>query len=201
MTPEAITAFVSAQAEMGPARKEANNPHFKTKYADLGNVQEACFPALNKHGFAVLQPCGADATGEYVETIFAHSSGGMFSARVYLHVSKNDMQGVGSAITYARRYGLMGLAGIAPEDDDGAAASRNPPARSEPKRQDPKPEKTPKQSAMEWLGSSRSEDETKARMDRLVKDQPMTATDPDVEAAYEKRLAELRANPFPVAAE
>lgn len=132
----AIKAFVKAQKEMGPALKDRANPAFKTKYADLGSVQEACFPSLHANGFAVMQPSGFDDHGEFVETVFLHESGHQFSTRVYLKIGKQDMQGWGSAQTYARRYGLMGLAGIAPEDDDGNAAAKSMIER----RPDPLPE-------------------------------------------------------------
>jgi hypothetical protein len=127
---EAIKALAKAQSEMGAALKKSLNPHFKNKYADLASVQEACLPALNDNGIAVIQPNGTDDGGMYVDTIFMHESGGTFSSRVYLVVDKMNMQGVGSATTYARRYGLMGMAGIAPEDDDGHAASKAPPKKS-----------------------------------------------------------------------
>jgi hypothetical protein len=117
------TALASAQINMGKALKQANNPHLRSKYADLGSVMDACLPALNEHGIAVIQPTGEDDTGRFVETILVHGeSGEQLSCRVPLIVSKNDMQGYGSAVTYARRYGLMAMAGIAPEDDDGRAA-------------------------------------------------------------------------------
>lgn len=118
---DAIKAYAKAQTEMGKALKNAQNPHLKSKYADLGSVMDACFSAFHANGFAVLQPCGKDDNGQYVETIIAHESGDRFSSRVYLTIGKADMQGVGSAITYARRYGLLGMAGLAPEDDDGEA--------------------------------------------------------------------------------
>jgi hypothetical protein len=111
--------LASAQSEMGAALKNAKNPHFKKDYADLSSVQEASMPSLNKYGFAVLQKFGQDEMGQYVDTIFAHKSGETISSRIYLLLQKKDMQGLGSAQTYARRYGLMGLAGIAPADDDG----------------------------------------------------------------------------------
>ena len=128
------SALVAAQAEMGPALKDSTNPAFKSKYADLASVMAACMPALSKHGIAVLQPAFDDDAGRYVKTIFVHGdSGEMAECRVPLIVSKNDMQGYGSAATYARRYGLMGMAGIAPDDDDGNAAAKAPP-KDEPKR-------------------------------------------------------------------
>lgn len=123
---DAIKALAKAQTEMGKAIKNAKNPHLKSNYADLGSVMEACFDALHANGFAIMQPCGADERGQYVETVLAHASGDTFTSRVHLVLGKNDMQGVGSAITYARRYGLLGMAGLAPEDDDGEATKASP---------------------------------------------------------------------------
>ena len=123
-------ALAAAQMEMGKALKDSNNPAFKSKYADLASVMDACMPALNRHGIAVFQPTVDDDSGRYVKTILAHSSGEVIECRVPLIVNKNDMQGYGSAVTYARRYGLMGMAGIAPEDDDGDAAAKAPPPKA-----------------------------------------------------------------------
>ena len=138
-----FAALAAAQAEMGKAIKESSNPAFRSKYADLGNVMDACLPALNSHGIALLQPpCEIDGA-RYVKTILAHESGETLECAVPLIIGKNDMQGYGSAVTYARRYGLMAMAGIAPEDDDGTAAvvaaprqeQRRDPVRQEPQRQ------------------------------------------------------------------
>jgi len=129
------SALACAQSEMGRALKSADNPHFKSKYADLSSVCDACMPALTKHGIAVIQPTFDDDTGRYVKTILIHGdSGETLECRVPLIVQKNDMQGYGSAVTYARRYGLMGMAGIAPDDDDGNAA-----AQAAPKRESERP--------------------------------------------------------------
>lgn len=126
------SALAVAQTQMGAALKNAKNPHFKRNYADLSSVMDACLPALNANGIAVVQPTGEDATGRYVETVLIHGeSGGQLSCRVPLIVQKNDMQGYGSAVTYARRYGLMSMAGIAPEDDDGNAAAKGGPVVDE----------------------------------------------------------------------
>lgn len=122
------TALAAAQAKMGKALKSANNPHFNRKYADLASVVDACMPSLNDHGIAVIQPTTDDENGRYVETILIHGeSGETLKCRVPLIVAKNDMQGYGSAVTYARRYGLMSMSGIAPEDDDGNAAAKAAP--------------------------------------------------------------------------
>lgn len=134
------SALARAQAKMGKALKTSLNPAFKgdgkpkgTAYADLASVVDACMPALNECGIAVIQPTTDDDSGRYVETILIHGdSGEMLKCRVPLIVAKNDMQGYGSAVTYARRYGLMSMAGIAPEDDDGNAAAQAAP-RNEPK--------------------------------------------------------------------
>lgn len=127
---EAIKALLKAQSEMGSAVKSSKNPHFKSKYADLEAVVNATMGAFHANGFAVLQRNDKDAEGHFVETKLLHSSGDTFDSKVYLVLGKNDMQGLGSAITYARRYGLLGLAGIAPEDDDGNAAVANKKAPS-----------------------------------------------------------------------
>ena len=121
------SALAAAQTAMGPALKESANPAFKSRYADLANVMAACMPALNANGIAVIQPTVDEENQRYVKTILAHESGETLECRVPLIVGKNDMQGYGSAVTYARRYGLMCMAGIAPEDDDGNAAAKSPP--------------------------------------------------------------------------
>jgi hypothetical protein len=133
--PQGIAAALAkAQTQMGPALKQSNNPAFRSKYADLGNVIEACLPALNSNGIAVIQPIGEDEVGRFVKTVLVHSSGETLECRVPLIIGKNDMQGFGSAVTYARRYGLMAMAGIAPEDDDGNAAAKAAP-RQEPREE------------------------------------------------------------------
>jgi hypothetical protein len=156
------TALAKAQANMGKALKQANNPHFRSKYADLGNVMDACLPALNEAGIALIQPTGTDEHGSFVETILIHGeSGEQLACRVPLILGKNDMQGFGSAVTYARRYGLMAMAGIAPEDDDGNAASAAAPKREAEKPQGPSPEAVEK--AISYLGDAESLDDLKAR--------------------------------------
>jgi hypothetical protein len=119
------TAMVKAQKEFGPALKSSTNPYFTSKYADLADCVEAVIDALNNNGIALIQKCHESDTGVNVETLLLHESGESLSCGV-LHVpaSKQDPQGYGSALTYARRYSLMAACGIAPEDDDGNAASR-----------------------------------------------------------------------------
>jgi hypothetical protein len=117
-------ALAKAQGEMEAAAKANVNPHFKSRYADLASVWEACRGPLSKHGLAVLQPVSADGPKVTVTTILAHSSGEWISEALTMTAQQNTPQGVGSAITYGRRYGLSSMVGIAPDDDDGNAASR-----------------------------------------------------------------------------
>jgi len=131
------TALAAAQAAMGKAIKGTTNPHFRSKYADLGAVMDACMPALNTNGISVMQPVVSGEFGHRVETILTHGeSGTSVQCAIPLILGKNDMQGLGSAITYARRYGLMAMAGIAPEDDDGNAAAKAAPNKAQAGLQD-----------------------------------------------------------------
>lgn len=121
-------AFVKAQQAFGPALKEKTNPAFKSKYADLQTCIAAVIDALNNNGIALVQQTHEDATGVTVETVFLHETGEMLSSgRLHVPAAKQDPQGYGSALSYARRYSLMAACGIAPEDDDGEAASRRAP--------------------------------------------------------------------------
>jgi hypothetical protein len=118
-------ALVKAQRGFSPALKSSTNPHFKTKYADLSACVEAVIDSLNANGIMLMQPCHETESGVTVETLFLHDSGEMMSAgKLHVPAAKQDPQGYGSALTYARRYSLMAACGIAPEDDDGNAASR-----------------------------------------------------------------------------
>ena len=122
---EIASSFVKAQKAFGPALKTHTNPAFKSKYADLSACIEAVIDALNNEGIAMIQQTHEDTTGVTVETMFLHTSGeSITSGRLHVPASKQDPQGYGSALTYARRYSLMAACGIAPEDDDGNAARR-----------------------------------------------------------------------------
>ena len=119
------TALVAAQKAFGPALKTSSNPHFKSRYADLAACVEAVIDALNTHGIMLMQQNSECSDGIVIETVFIHESGEMLSSgKLHVPAAKQDPQGYGSALTYARRYSLMAACGIAPEDDDGNAASR-----------------------------------------------------------------------------
>ena len=119
------TALVKAQREFSPAIKKSNNPYFSSKYADLATCIEAVIDALNNNGIFLLQKNYDCADGIMVETVFVHESGEMLECGiVHFPATKKDPQGYASALTYGRRYSLMAACGIAPEDDDGNAASK-----------------------------------------------------------------------------
>jgi hypothetical protein len=126
------TALVKAQKAFGPALKTATNPHFRSRYADLAACVEAVMDGLNNNGIALVQQLTESDTGVIVETVFIHESGEMLNCgKLHVPAVKHDPQGYGSALTYARRYSLMAACGIAPEDDDGNAASRKVEKKSE----------------------------------------------------------------------
>lgn len=119
------SALVKAQRGFAPALKTSTNPHFRSKYVDLAGCVEAVVDSLNAAGIALIQRTSQDDTGVTVETVFVHESGEMLECgKLHVPAAKQDPQGYGSALTYARRYSLMAACGIAPEDDDGNAASR-----------------------------------------------------------------------------
>lgn len=133
------SALVKAQKGFGQALKTSSNPHFKSRYADLAACVEAVIDSLNDNGIALIQQTHECDNGVIVETTFIHESGEVFSAgKLHVPASKHDAQGYGSALTYARRYSLMAAAGIAPEDDDGNAATARPSAPPVQRKPDPK---------------------------------------------------------------
>jgi hypothetical protein len=128
-------ALSAAQAEMGPVVKGAVNPHFRSKYADLADVMQVALPALNKHGIAAWHSTViADGTTMMRTTLSHGESDTHINCDVPLIVAKNDMQGMKSATTYAKRIGIESLTGIAPEDDDGNAAAKAAPKQEAPKK-------------------------------------------------------------------
>lgn len=118
-------ALVKAQKSFGPALKSSENSHFRNRYAALDACIAAVMQPLNDAGIFLTQPTHETPDGVMVETVFMHESGETYSAgKLFVPAVKKDAQGFGSALTYARRYSLMAACGIAPEDDDGNAASK-----------------------------------------------------------------------------
>jgi len=144
---ELAAALASAQGEMAHASKDRSNPAFKSKYADLASVVDACREPLSRHGIAVFQPPDVSMIDGgvivRVETRFVHKSGQWASTEIVAWVADAKAQSIGSAITYLRRYGLSAMAGVAPDDDDGNGASQGtyrPPVQAapEPRREEPR---------------------------------------------------------------
>jgi len=122
--------LVSAFAEIEGAAKDKINPHFKSKYADIGSVIDAIKPVLAKHNLAFYQRPQPSEDGVIVQTMLRHVSGEEVDlGSLYVPANKRDPQGFGSALTYARRYALMTAFGVPAEDDDGNAASNGSNAR------------------------------------------------------------------------
>ena len=155
---ELATALAKAQAVLVGAVKDSINPHFKNRYADLASCWDACRKALTSNGIAVVQMPEKDERGYYVETLLTHSSGEWIASKCYISLSKDDAQGLGSAITYARRYGLSAMVGICPEDDDGETATRSASAAAKgPAPVIPRPGPTPARVANPVTGLKRPE--------------------------------------------
>ena len=147
---ELAAALAKAQGQVKGATKDAENPYFKSRYADLASVWEACREALSVNGLAVVQfpESGENRVDQgvifetvKVVTILLHSSGQWMQSECFIPVTKSDAQGYGSAITYGRRYALAAAVGVAPEDDDGEGAVGRSQARPQTSKEAPR---TPK---------------------------------------------------------
>jgi hypothetical protein len=142
-------ALVKAQSAMGGAKKDSTNPHFKTAYADLASVWDACRAPLANAGLSIVQLVSSErlhpseATHAIIETILAHSSGEWVSSTLAVPLTKSDAQGLGSAITYGRRYALAAIVGVCPADDDGEAAVARPTQRTQPAQRAQEPDDVP----------------------------------------------------------
>jgi hypothetical protein len=125
---ELYEALARAQAKVENAKRGTTNPHFNKTYADLATVWDTIREPLTSEGLSVLQlPCEAPAGMVGLRTIIGHSSGQTVESQFFLALKKADNpQDAGSCLTYMKRYALMGVAGIAPEDDDGNAAAGKP---------------------------------------------------------------------------
>lgn len=119
---ELAAALAAAQGEMEGARRDANNPFFKSDYPTLYSVWQACREPLSKNSLAVIQTTASTVDTITVYTMLAHSSGQWVKGELTIHLSKVDPQIIGSCITYFRRYGLAAIAGLSPLDDDAEVA-------------------------------------------------------------------------------
>lgn len=119
---ELAAALAKAEREIKAAVKDSANPYFKSRYADLASVWEACREPLTKHGLAVCQWPSADGPRVTVVTLLTHDSGEWVRASLTMTAKEDSPQAIGSVITYARRYALAAAVGVAPDDDDAEAA-------------------------------------------------------------------------------
>jgi hypothetical protein len=137
-------ALAGAQGEMEDASKDRQNSHFGSNYADLASVVQAVRAPLSKHGIAFTQPTAVEGGRVIVRTLLSHKSGEWMASELSAKPQQDTPQGIGSTITYLRRYSLMSMTGIAPDDDDGEAGmSREvkappPPAKPVKKEAPPK---------------------------------------------------------------
>lgn len=167
-------ALAAAQMEMDPVRKGAINPAFKgegkpkgTAYADLADVVDAVRGPLNRHGMAFFHQI---IEGNIMRTSLVHGeSESRIDCDVPLLVDRQNMQGMKSATTYAKRIGLESVTGVAPEDDDGNAAAAAPAPKQEPRKMAPKPAADDEavEKAREYLTEADSLDDLKARWGNL----------------------------------
>lgn len=123
---ELCKALAKAQVDIENPIKDSQNPHFKSKYADLSSVLNCVRKVFPTNGLSVMQHPSFKANVVFVETVIMHTSGQWMSSVSSCPINKQDAQGVGSAITYLRRYSLSAVCGIAQEDDDGNAATDGP---------------------------------------------------------------------------
>lgn len=121
------TALSKAQNEFKPIFKTSSNPFYKSSYAALDEVISCTQKALSKNGLAVIQGNEATESGVVITTLLAHTSGQWVESKLTMTPTKNDPQGIGSAITYGRRYALSAILGVASEEDDDAnsASTKN----------------------------------------------------------------------------
>jgi hypothetical protein len=130
---ELATALAKAQGQMVTAKKDKDNPFFKSKYADLAAIIDVVREPLATHGLAIVQGIETDATEVIVTTMLTHSSGQWITSSLNLRPTKNDPQGVASAATYGRRIGLQALVGVAADvDDDGCSISATAKPQTKP---------------------------------------------------------------------
>lgn len=141
---ELAKALAKTQGQIEKAKKDSLNPHLRNKYADISSIWDAIREPLTANGLCILQEPRSANGGVLLTTTLLHSSGEYIRSSLTMPVTKQDPQGYGSAITYARRYSLQSIVGIAAEDDDGNAASqKQAPQRSQQAAPQPAKQATP----------------------------------------------------------
>ena len=203
-------ALAKAQGQMKFAAKDANNPFFKSKYADLASVIEAIKVPLSANGIAFVQATDFEDSAVIVETILLHESGEWISGKLRMQPTKNDPQGVGSAVTYAKRYGLQAIAGVPSDDDDGNAATHPTAPAPKPAPSKPMPAKVKEAASKLHAKGTISGDPSEGDLSGIAEPPPaadkpdgatlsqvinafatkLNMTAPMIEAEYNKPMAE-----------
>lgn len=124
---ELAKALTAAQAQITNARADSTNPHFRSKYADLASCWDACRRALTDNKLSIVQSPETEGSRLHLTTTLLHESGEWMSSTLSLTSKQDTPQAIGSALTYARRYALAAMVGIAQDDDDGNSASKPDP--------------------------------------------------------------------------
>lgn len=159
-----FTALVKAQAAIHHASKDSTNPAFRSTYASLESVLDACKPHLNSNGIYLVQIPGADGRKVWVDTRLTHETGQFIEGRLTLMAKDEMAHAVGSAITYARRYSLAAFMGMGQEDDDGNSNSSPKSTKTNPP---PKDDKAPKDES--------AKKELRERLGKLMEEKGWTA--------------------------
>jgi len=191
-------ALSKAQGAMAAAKKDATNPHFKSRYADLASVWEACRVPLSANELAVIQVTEYAGTGGItLMTMLVHSSGEWFRSRLYVPLAQPSVQQIGSAITYARRYALGAIVGVAAaDDDDGEAAETARPANDTKATPPAAPKRSEAQAArdmaelLKMAASPAEVQEVWARIERMPFKDAMRG---ELRGAYEQALGRWQA--------
>lgn len=174
---ELSKALSKAQAMMKPAAKDSENPHFRSKYADLASCWDAARGPLSANDLAVIQTCDIpeQGAGVIVETTVTHATGEYITGRMFVPVTKYDAQGIGSALTYGRRYGFCAAIGMVADEDDDANSAVGKKAVTETKPKTPAPPAEPPTDSKdpEYLDRIKNElrrlfgDDKKAALDKI----------------------------------
>jgi hypothetical protein len=195
-------ALAKAQMELQNPTKNCVNTHFKNRYADLASVRDAVIPTIAKHGLSIVQmPC--DMGGQAaLTTLLMHSSGEWVETTTLLRSVKNDPQGIGSALTYARRYALQSIAGVAADDDDdGESASTPTQHRSQPQPAKPQSKPaTPSHSQRDKLQADLENCKSRAEYEaacNLIVLASRAGTISEEDRLYLRKYAERAAEKFP----
>ena len=194
---EIAKAMASFQGEVENAKKTADNPYFKSKYADLAEIWDTIRPALTKNGLAIMQIPSAEGQKVKITTLATHSSGQWIEGELEITATKGDPQAIGSAITYGRRYALAAFCGIAQEDDDGNKASvpqpTTPPASMPQAKIDPRIEQI-KTVLMDYLNSGKLSEagakQCKNAIDNVFEVPLLERILSKAKAAHDARIAE-----------